>query len=49
MLSYCLKCWKDTESKNPKVGKTKNGRILLLSISTVCDVKKTKIYQTARG
>ena len=23
-LSYCLKCRKDTESKNPKVVKTKN-------------------------
>ena len=23
-LSYCLKCRKDTESKNPKVLKTKN-------------------------
>ena len=31
MLSYCLKCRKTTESKNPKVAKTKNGRIMLLS------------------
>ena len=27
MLSYCLKCRKNTQSKNPKVVKTKNGRI----------------------
>ena len=31
MLSYCLKCRKNTESKNTKVVKTKNGRIMLLS------------------
>ena len=30
MLSYCLKCRKITESKNPKVLNTKNGRIMLL-------------------
>ena len=31
MLSYCLKCTKNTESKNPKVSRTQNGRIMLLS------------------
>ena len=31
MLSPCLKCGKNTESKNPKVARTKNGRIMLLS------------------
>ena len=31
MLLYCLKCRKNTESKNPKVAETKNGRIMLLS------------------
>ena len=29
MLSYCLKCRKNTESKKPKVAKTKTGRIML--------------------
>ena len=42
MLSYCLKCWKNTESKNPKVAGTKNGRITLLSKCAVCDSKKLK-------
>ena len=28
MLSYFLKCRKNTESKNPKVLRTKNGRIM---------------------
>ena len=31
MLLYCLKCRKNTESKNPKIVKAKNGRIMLLS------------------
>ena len=29
MLSYCLKCRKNTESENPKVIKAKNGRMML--------------------
>ena len=41
MLLYCLKCPKDTESKNPKVTRTKNGRIMLLSKCAVCDSKKS--------
>ena len=31
MLSYCLKCRKNAKTKNPKVVKTKNGRIMHLS------------------
>ena len=48
---YCLKCRKKTESKNPKVAKTKNGRIMLLSKWVVCDSKKSKFIreQEARG
>ena len=45
MLSYCLKCKKNTESKNPKVVKTKNGRIMFLSKYTVCDSKKSKFIK----
>ena len=45
MLSYCLKCRKNTESKNPKVVKTKNGRIKLLSKCTACDSKKSKFIK----
>ena len=45
MLSYCLDCRKNTESKNPKVVKTKNGRVILLSNSDVsCSTKTKKIY-----
>ena len=42
MLSYCLKCRKNTESKNPKVVKTKNGRIILSSKFAVYHSKKSK-------
>ena len=40
MLPYCLKCRKNTGSKNPKVVKTKNERIILWSKYAVCDSKK---------
>ena len=40
MLSYCLKCRTNTESKNPIFMKIKNGRIMLLSNSAVCGSKK---------
>ena len=45
MLSYCLKCRKNTESKNPKNVKSKNGRILLLSICAVYEIKKAKFIK----
>ena len=40
MLPYCLKCRKNTGSKNPNVARTKNGRTILLSKFAVCDSKK---------
>ena len=45
MLSYCLKCRKITESKNPKVVKTKNGRIMLLSKWTVRGSEKSRFIR----
>ena len=49
MLSYCLKCRKNTESKNPQVVKTKNGRIMLLSKCEVCDNKKLKFIKEQKA
>ena len=43
-LSYCLKCIKNTESKNPKVVKTKNGKIKFLWKCPICNSKKIEIY-----
>ena len=45
MLSYCLKCRKNTESKNPKAVRTKNGRKMLLLKCVVCDSKKSKFIK----
>ena len=45
MLLFCLKCRKITDSKNPKVARTKNGKIMLLSKCAVCDSKKSKFIK----
>ena len=45
MPSYCLKCRKNSESENPKVAKTNNGRIILLSKCAVCNSKKSKFMK----
>ena len=45
MLSCCLKCRKNTESKNPKFVRKKNGRIMLLSKCAGCDSKKSKFVK----
>ena len=44
MLSYCLKCRENTESKNTKVERSKSGRI-----SFYQNVKCVIVYQTARS
>ena len=46
MLSYYLKCRKNTGRKNPKIVRNKNGRIMLLSKypGKCLIVKKTEIY-----
>ena len=40
MLSYYLKCIKNTESKNLKAARTTNGRIMTLSKCVVHDNNK---------
>ena len=51
MLSYCLKCKKNTESINPKVSKTANGKAIILSTCAICGNKKSKFIkeQQAKG
>ena len=44
MLSYCLKCKKNTESINPKASKTTNGKAMILSTCAIFGSKKIKIY-----
>ena len=45
MLSYCLKCRKNTESNIPKVLKAKDGRIKPLPRSAVRDGKKSRFIK----
>ena len=45
MLSYCLKCRKNTENRNPKSVRTKNGRIMLLSKCSARNSKKSKFLK----
>ena len=51
MKSYCLKCKKDTENINPKISKTSNNRIMILSKCAICGSKKSRFIknQEAKG
>ena len=51
MLSYCLKCRRNTESINPKVSKATNGKAMILSTCVICGSKKSKFIkkQQAKG
>ena len=40
MLSYCLKCKKNTKSISPVISKTKNVGTMILSKCAVCNTKK---------
>ena len=45
MKSYCLKCRKDTENINPKVSKTSNNRIMVLSKCAIYRSKKSRFIK----
>ena len=51
MKSNCLQCRKDTENINPKISKTSNNRIMVLSKCAMCESKKPKFIknQDAKG
>ena len=44
-MTYCLKCRKDTESKNLQVAKTNKGKLNLLSECAVCKSKKLRFVK----
>ena len=46
MLSYCLKCRKNTENKNLRILKAKNGNIMVTSKCAVCNSKKPGFIKT---
>ena len=45
MLSYCLKSKKNTESIDPKVSTTSNGKSMILSKCAICGSKKSKFIK----
>ena len=45
MLTYCLKCRKNTKNKDAKMVKTKNGRLALSSKCAVCGNKKSRFMR----
>ena len=51
MNSYCLSCKRDTENIYPKIVRTKNHRLMMLSKCAICNNKKSKFIQEqeARG
>ena len=51
MLSCCFKCRRNTKSINPKVSKTTNGKVIILSTCAICGSKKSKFIkeQEAKG
>ena len=49
ILSYCLKCSTNTESKNSKAVRTKNGRIILLSKCPLCNSIKSEFFKEQRA
>ena len=51
MLSYCLKCKKNTESINPNISATSYGKTMILSKCAICGSKKSQFIkkQEAKG
>ena len=47
--TYCILCKKDTDNKNPKVFKTKNGRLILKSVYSVCNNEKSRFVSKNEG
>ena len=49
MKTYCIVCKKDTENRNSKLFGTKNGRIILKSICSECNNKKSRFISKKKG
>ena len=47
--TYCIVCKKDTKNNNCKVFKTKNERIILTSICSVCNNNKSRFVRKNEG
>ena len=49
MLSYCLKCKRNTENINPRVLKTNNDKTMLLSKCAISGRKKSRFIKKQKG
>ena len=51
MLTYCVKCRKNTENLDSKIFKTRNERMIMQSKCAVCGSKKSRFMeeQEAKG
>ena len=49
MLSYCLKCKKNTESIDQKLSATSNGRTMVSSKCAICGSKKSTFIKKQEG
>ena len=49
MISYCLKCRKDTEKQNPRVSGASNGKGLILSKCAICGSTKSRFNKNLEG
>ena len=51
MVTYCVKCRKDTENIDPKMARTKNNKLIMQSKCPVCGIKKQRFVkeQEAKG
>ena len=45
MSSYCLRCRKNTENKDPRGLKTKNDKTMILSKWAICGSKKSRFIK----
>ena len=44
MITYCIKCKRDTECISYEINKTKNNRLLLKSVCKDCKKNKSRFY-----
>ena len=45
MMTYCVKCRRDTENIDPKMVRTKNNRLIMQSKCPVCGIKKSRFLK----
>ena len=45
MLTYCVKCRKNTENVNLNISKTKNNRLIMQSKCAVCGINKSRFVK----